>query len=59
MQQILQAGPAAQDILVQYLTDSQIKDRIIMLLGGVGDGKAVGPIIHAMADRNEALWEYW
>ncbi len=54
MQQILQAGPAAQDILVQYLTDSQIKDHIIMLLGGVGDGKAVGPIIHAMADRNEA-----
>jgi len=54
MRQILQAGPAAQDVLLQYLDDSEIKDHIIILLGGIGNGKAVGPIIDAMADRNEA-----
>ncbi len=54
MLQILQAGPAAQSILLKYLDDSQIKDQIIILLGGVGDETAVGPIIDAMADRQEA-----
>ncbi len=54
MRQILQAGPAAEDVLLEYVDDSQIKDHIIVLLGGVRDGKAVAPIIHAMADRNEA-----
>lgn len=54
MRQILQAGSAAQDVLLQYLNDSEIKDHIIVLLGGIGNGKAVGPIIDAMADRNEA-----
>jgi hypothetical protein len=33
MRQILQAGPAAQDVLLQYVDDSQIKDHIIVLLG--------------------------
>lgn len=54
MRQILQAGPAAQDVLFQYLNDSQIKDDIIILLGGVGNEKAVGPIIDAMADGKES-----
>jgi hypothetical protein len=54
MLQILQAGPAAQDVLLQYLDDPKIKDQIIILLGGLGDRKAVLPIIHAMADLNEA-----
>jgi hypothetical protein len=54
MLQILQAGPAAQDVLLRYLDDPKIKDQIIILLGGLGDQKAVLPIIHAMADRNEA-----
>jgi hypothetical protein len=53
MRQILQAGPAAQDVLLQYLDDYQVKAHIIFLLGGIGDGKAVGPIIQAMADRIE------
>jgi hypothetical protein len=53
MLQILQAGPAAQDVLLRYLDDPKIKDQIIILLGGLGDQKAVLPIIHAMADRNE------
>jgi len=54
MLQILQAGPAAQDVLLRYLDDPKIKDQIIILLGGLGDQKAVLPIIYAMADRNEA-----
>ena len=49
MIQILQAGPAAQDVLLQYVSDPQIKDHIIILLGGIGDEKAVAPIIDAMA----------
>lgn len=49
MIRILQAGPAAQDVLLEQLSDPQIKDQIIFLLGGVGDGRAVEPIIDAMA----------
>jgi hypothetical protein len=54
MIQILQAGSTAQDVLLQYLDDSQIKDHIIVLLGGIGDEKAVVPIINAMASPTEA-----
>lgn len=54
MRQILQAGPVAQDVLLEYLNDSQIKDQIILLLGGIGNGKAIGPIIDAMANGDEA-----
>ena len=54
MLEILQAGPYAQDILLGYVNDPQIKDQIIILLGGVGDQKAVGPIIHAMTDSGGA-----
>ena len=54
MLEILQAGPAAQDILLEYVDDPQIEDQIIILLGGVGDQRAVAAIIHAMADPEEA-----
>jgi hypothetical protein len=54
MLQILQAGPAAQDVLLEHLGDAQIKDQVIILLGGVGDGKAVAPIISEMATPKEA-----
>lgn len=54
MIQILQAGPAAQDEVLNSLNDLQIKDQIIFLLGGVGDARAVKPIIDAMADSDEA-----
>jgi hypothetical protein len=50
MLDILQAGPAAQDVLLQYLDDPKIRDQIIILLGGLGDERAVGPIIEAMDD---------
>jgi hypothetical protein len=51
---ILQAGPVAQDDLLGNLNDPQIKDQIIFLLGGVGDGRAIKPIIDAMAGPDEA-----
>jgi hypothetical protein len=54
MIQILQVGPAAQDVLLEYISDPQIKDQIIILLGGVGNGNAVEPIIEAMATPDEA-----
>ena len=54
MLELFQAGPYAQDILLEYVNDPQIKDQIIILLGGVGDQKAVGPIIHAMTNSGEA-----
>ncbi len=53
MLRILQAGPVAQDPLLQYLDDRDIKDQIIILLGGVGDEKAVEAIIRAMPDTEE------
>lgn len=54
MIQILQVGPAAQDVLLEYINDPQVKDQIIFLLGGVGNGNAVEPIIEAMATPDEA-----
>lgn len=54
MIQILQIGAAAQDVLLEYISDPQIKDQIIILLGGVGNGDAVEPIIEAMATPDEA-----
>src|SRR5205807_910111 len=36
-----------------YLDDQQIKDHVIILLGGVGNERAVEPIIHAMAEKGE------
>lgn len=52
MLQILEAGTAAQDVLLEYLDNPMIKDQIIILLGGVGDRKAIVPIINAMTDGN-------
>jgi hypothetical protein len=54
MIRILQVGPAAQDVLLEYINDPLIKDQIIFLLGGVGNGNAVEPIIEAMATPDEA-----
>jgi hypothetical protein len=62
MLQILQAGPAAQDLLVQSLLDHnlfdpknlELKNQIIILLGGVGDERAVGPIIQAMSAEDRS-----
>ena len=53
MLQLLQVGPAAQKILLQYLGDQPIKNHVIIPLGGVGDERAVAPIIHSMAEKGE------
>jgi len=53
MIRLLQVGPAAQKILLQYLNDQRIKDHVIILLGGVGDERSVGPIIDAMPNKGE------
>lgn len=52
MQKILENGSAAQDVLIENLKDEDIKDQIIILLGGVGDERAVEPIIKAMIAKN-------
>lgn len=53
MLKILELGPEAQDELLKYLSDPRIKDQVIILLGGVGDERAVGPIINAMVSPDE------
>ena len=53
MLKLLQAGPSAQPILLQYLNDPQIKDHVIILLGGLGDERSIEPIIQAMPDKAE------
>jgi hypothetical protein len=52
MKKILQAGHLAQDVLLRHLGDHDVQDQVIMLLGGVGDEDAIGPIIEAMADNS-------
>jgi hypothetical protein len=56
MLKILQAGPPTQNILMQYLGDREIRDQIIILLGGVGDETVVESIIQAMATPAEMYW---
>jgi hypothetical protein len=48
MMKILQIGAPTEDALLKKLNDPLIKDQVIFLLGGVGDERAVGPIIDAM-----------
>jgi hypothetical protein len=48
MRQVLAVGPAAQLELLRCLDDPTILDQVIFLLGGVGDERAVGPIINAI-----------
>jgi hypothetical protein len=48
MTEILEIGAAAQPELLKEINNPQIKDQIIFLLGGVGDEKAVEPIIETM-----------
>lgn len=48
MRRILEIGAPAQDALLENVNDPLIKDQIIILLGGVGDERSVGPIIESM-----------
>ena len=53
MRRILEIGPPAQDALLENISDPLIKDQIIILLGGVGDERAVGPIIKNMVGKKD------
>jgi hypothetical protein len=48
MTEILACGSSAQEALLAKLSDSAIWDQVIILLGGVGDERAVGPIIDTL-----------
>jgi hypothetical protein len=39
--------------LLDNINDAAIKDQIIILLGGVGDERSVGPIIKAMVQKKD------
>ena len=54
MIEILQAGSGARDILLDHLSDKGIQDQIVMLLGGIGDEKAIWPIIETLTDGTDA-----
>ena len=53
MLNILRVGSVAQPTLLRHLNDADIKDQIIILLGGVGDVRSIKPLIDAMADSQE------
>jgi hypothetical protein len=48
MKRILEIGPSAQNTLLPLISDPLVKPQVIILLGGIGDERAVGPIINAM-----------
>jgi hypothetical protein len=50
MIQILQAGSGAQAVLLDHMRDHDIEDQVVMLLGGVGDERAISPIIETLTD---------
>jgi hypothetical protein len=54
MIQILQASSGAQGVLLEHINDQGIQDQVIMLLGGVGDERAIWPIIESLTDGSEA-----
>jgi hypothetical protein len=53
MLKILEEGSSAQALLLEKINDPQIKDQVIILLGGVGDERAIAPIIRAMVVKNK------
>src|SRR5258705_12724286 len=44
----LEIGSPVQQALIDNISDPMIKDQVILLLGGVGDERSIGPIILAM-----------
>src|SRR2546423_7218589 len=48
MKRIIEMGPTAQETLLKKLSDPTIKDKVMILLGGLGDERVIGPIIDAM-----------
>jgi hypothetical protein len=48
MKATLDLGPDAQEPLLEVIGAKEIRDQVIILLGGAGDERAVVPIIEAM-----------
>jgi hypothetical protein len=55
MQEIIDIGPPAQDELIDALDKPKILDQVIILLGAVGDEKAVPHIINSIPDELVSL----
>lgn len=53
MRQILEIGSPAQDALIETINDPVTKGQIIILLGGVGDERSIGPIIKNMIAKKD------
>ncbi len=53
MRRILEIGSPAQEALIENIKDTLIKDQIIILLGGVGDERSIGPIVNAMIGKKD------
>jgi hypothetical protein len=53
MRKIMEIGSPAQEALIENIRDPMIQDQIIILLGGVGDERSVGPIINAMIGKKD------
>ena len=53
MRRILEIGSPAQEALIENTKDPLIKGQIIILLGGVGDERSIGPIINAMIGKKD------
>src|SRR5258705_1702721 len=53
MRKILEIGSPAQQALIDNISDPMIKDQAILLLGGVGDERSIGPIILAMIRKKD------
>jgi hypothetical protein len=54
MEALLKIGPSAQQALLPRLADPAIKDQVMMILGGLADERAIGPIVEAMIPAAEA-----
>ncbi|MEW6737212.1 MAG: hypothetical protein AB1489_38360 [Acidobacteriota bacterium] len=53
MLKILDIGPEAQAHLLEKIGEPAIRDQTIILLGGLGDERAVEPIINAMIAKDD------
>lgn len=53
MLKILRSGRAARAHLLEKIDDPTIGDQVIIMLGGVGDERAVGPIIDARVSKGD------
>jgi hypothetical protein len=53
MKKIIEKGPSTQDVLIKKLSDPLIMDKVMILLGGVGNESAIGPIIDAMVEEQD------